>query len=74
MRLAVVPTAGVHNEFYYHLALSSDGQSLLATTEYAGATADRVKIWNISNLGAITLRGFYSSPGGAVPHQISVVG
>ncbi len=66
-------TAGVNTEFFYHLALSTDGLSLLTTGENASG-ADAVKVWNISNLASISLAGSFSSPGGAVPHQVSVVG
>lgn len=71
--LAHQPTTGVNSEFFYHLALSSDGLSLLTTGENASAP-DALKVWNISNLGAISLAGSFSSPGGAIPHQVSVVG
>lgn len=71
--LAHQPTTGVNSEFFYHLALSSDGLSLLTTGENASAP-DALKVWNISNLGAISLTGSFASPGGAVPHQVSVVG
>ncbi len=72
VQLAHVPTANVNQSFIYHLALSSDGQSLVTTGETTGS--DPVKVWNISNLGAITLAGSFVSPGGAVPHQVSVLG
>lgn len=71
--LAHQPTTGVNTEFFYHLALSTDGQSLLTTGENASGP-DAVKVWNISNLGSISLAGSFSSPGGAVPHQIAVLG
>jgi hypothetical protein len=71
--LAHKTTSGVNSEFFYHLALSTDGQSLLTTGEVASA-ADPVKVWNISNLAAITLAGSFTSPGGAVAHQITVQG
>lgn len=71
--LAHQPTTGVNSEYFYHLALSTDGLSLLTTGENASGT-DALKVWNISNLGAISLAGSFASPGGAVPHQVSVVG
>jgi hypothetical protein len=71
--LAHQPTSGVNTEFFYHLALSTDGQSLLTTGESSSA-ADAVKVWNISNLAAISLTGIFTSPNGAVPHQIAVLG
>ena len=71
--LAHKPTTSVNGEFFYHLALSTDGLSLLTTGE-SSSGADAVKIWNISNLASITQSGSFASPGGAVPHQIVVLG
>jgi hypothetical protein len=70
--LAHQPNANVNTVFTYHLALSTDGLSLLTTENTTGT--DSVRVWNISNLGAITLAGSYVSPGGATPHQVSVLG
>jgi hypothetical protein len=70
--LAHQPNANVNSVFTYHLALSTDGLSLVTTENTTGT--DAVKIWNISNLGAITLSGSFVSPGGATPHQVSIRG
>ena len=70
--LAHRPNANVNTVFTYHLALSTDGLSLLTTENTTGT--DSVRVWNISNLGAITLSGSFVSPGGATPHQVSVLG
>ncbi len=67
------PTSSVNGEFFYHLALSDDGQTLITTGEIASA-ADPIKLWNISNLPSITLAGVFASPGGAIPHGITVAG
>lgn len=66
-------TSSVNGEFFYHLALSDDGQTLITTGEIASA-ADPIKLWNISNLASITLAGSFASPGGAVPHGITIAG
>lgn len=73
VQLAHVPTSNVNGEFFYHMALSSDGQSLLVTTENANG-ADPVKIFNVSNPGSISQVGSYASPGGAIAHQVTVLG
>lgn len=72
VQLAHVPNANVNQIFTYHMALSSDGLSLVTTENTTGT--DSVKVWNLSNLGAITLSGSFVSPGGATPHQVSVLG
>lgn len=68
------PTVGVNSEFFYHMALSTDGQTLITTGEVAGGAADPVRLWNVSNPGAITLTSNVFSPGGAVPHQVTIAG
>lgn len=73
VQLAHLPTSNVNGEFYYHMALSTDGQSLVMTSENAYG-ADLVKIFNVSSPGAITQVGSYASPGGATPHQVVVQG
>jgi hypothetical protein len=68
------PTVGVNSEFFYHMALSTDGQTLITTGEVAGGAADPVRLWNVSNPGAIMLTSNVFSPGGAVPHQVTIAG
>lgn len=71
--LAHVPSAGINSEFFYHAALSTNGQSLVVTGAKVSAP-HYVKVWNISNLAAITLAGAFGSPSGAIPHQVTVAG
>lgn len=66
-------TSGINSEYFFHLALSDDGQTLITTGEIASA-ADPIKLWNISNLASITLAGTFASPGGAVPHGVTIAG
>ena len=73
VRLAHVPTAGLNSEFFYHMALGNGGQNLLVTTARVSGPHP-VKIFNILNLGAISLAGSFSSPGNAIAHQVSVLG
>jgi hypothetical protein len=73
VQLAHVPTTGVNTEFYYHMALSGDGQTLLVTTEKASAP-DPVKIFNVSSPASISQVATYTSPGGAIAHQVSILG
>lgn len=73
VQLAYKPTSGINSEFFYHLALSDDSQTLITTGEIT-SSPDPVKLWNISNLASITLAGSFASPGGAIPHGIRVAG
>jgi hypothetical protein len=67
------PTTSVNQHFLYHLWPTADGQHLVTTEENATGT-DGVRIYDISNPGAITQVGAFNGPAGSLAHNLVVSG